>query len=222
VSPPPNSAPGESMPTRADAAIEMKTNPVNYFVSPMQLHVLLAGLAIALAFGALGASLRRWAIQTSAPSAWQQTPPTNWQEPVIVRPPGGPQGAMVSPSAPANPVPAVYPARFWLLAFLVAAGTAVVGLWIAHDWKLKEGLIDPLRDGDWHTTYQRNFAHVVCGLAIVTFSLLISLLARLTRRGKLVTLFFVLLLVLAAAAQIWLGILLLFDSSYGSVTGFAK
>jgi hypothetical protein len=57
-------------------------------------------------------------------------------------------------------------------------------------------------------------------LAIVTLPLLVSLIARITRRGKIITLCFVLLLVLAAAAQVWLGILLLFDSSYGPVTGF--
>jgi hypothetical protein len=221
VSPPPGTAPSdETAPSPVAATATGESDRLSYYVSPLQLHLLLAGLAIALVVGALGVSLRRWSTQGTTPSAWQQAPPPAWQEPVIVRPPGGPQGTMVSPAAPANVVAAVYPARFWLLAFLVAAGTAVVGLWVANDWRLQEGLIGPLRDPSWRQESQRNFYHVIFGLSIVTLCLLVSLIARVTRRGKAITLFFALLLVLAAAGQVWLGILLLFDSSYGVVTRF--
>jgi hypothetical protein len=111
----------------------------------------------------------------------------------------------------------VFPARFWLLAFLFALGTAAAGLWMTGDWLLKEGVREPIEHRTWMT---RLFLHVVMGTSIVVFTLLLALISRVSRRGRGITVFFALLLLIAVAVQVWLGILLLFDSDNGSVMKF--
>jgi hypothetical protein len=123
-------------------------------------------------------------------------------------------------SAPRVPViVGVFPARFWLLAFLLGVTTAVAGLWLAGDWKLV-ALLGPNRKGTWRTDIGRMGVHVIGGVSIVVLSLLLALITRVSRRARGVTVFFVLLLLLAVAAQVWLGILLLFDSDRGPVMRF--
>jgi hypothetical protein len=102
--------------------------------------------------------------------------------------------------------------RFWLLVFLGAVATALVGAWIVARarqtfdpkelWKLITG------DG-----YMRLLAHLIAGVSIVMLPLLLALLSRFARRSRAMLGLFSLLLVAALAAQVWLGILLMFDQA---------
>lgn len=205
--PPPTTAPAV-----AQAKAPEQPTGVDYFLPPMQLHVLLAGLAVMLTVGALAATLRRWATLPSELSPWQAAVPTAWQQaPATPYPPLS--------AKPTDAGPTIYPARFWLLAFLVAAGAAVVGLWVANDWTLEEGFRDALEDPTLRKQ-ARGFYHVIFGASIILLPLLLALITRIMRRGKIIVGLFVLLQVLALAAQFWLGILLLFDGHYGPLTTF--
>src|SRR3712207_3367933 len=101
-------------------------------------------------------------------------------------------------------------ARYWLMTFLVSAGAALTGWWIL---------------GDEHETYRpqelwnlvmteghiRRLAHVAGAGAIVVLPLFLALLGRVARRSRVLITLFSLLLVAAVAAQVWLGVLLMFD-----------
>jgi hypothetical protein len=66
----------------------------------------------------------------------------------------------------------------------------------------------------------RRQAHVICGSAIVILPLLLAVLARLAPRRKILLFPVGLLLVVAIATQIWLGILMMYDTNSGPVTHF--
>jgi hypothetical protein len=109
-------------------------------------------------------------------------------------------------------VESVPAARFWLIVFVGAIGTALVGAWAlarGHQtfdpkelWKLVTS------DG-----YIRRLAHLIAGGSIVVLPLLMALLSRFARRSRASLAVFSLLLVAALAVQVWLGILLLFDQA---------
>jgi hypothetical protein len=180
----------------------------------MQLHVTLAGIAAAMGLFGIGLSLR--AAATSP----------HWRDPELGRAgveamPHPQRGgaydvALLRSFAPqvevTGVVESVPAARFWLLLFVGAIATALVGAWAlarGHQtfdpkelWKLITA------DGS-----MRRLAHVITGGSIVVLPLLMALLARIARRSRAILGLFSLLLVAALAAQVWFGILLLFDQA---------
>ena len=74
--------------------------------------------------------------------------------------------------------------------------------------------------GDDDPALTRRLAHAIVGTVIVVDSLILALLSRVARRRATVLAAFALPLVLALAAQVWLGVLLLFDTAQGPVTRF--
>jgi uncharacterized membrane protein len=185
---------------------------VEFYVTPLQLHVTLAGIVAAMGMLGIGLSLR--ATSTSP----------HWQDPELERAGvsampnpqrGGPEDMMVLRSfAPqveiTGEIERVPAGRFWLLTFLLAAGTALAGWWVLG------GELGTYRPQDlWKQVtsdgHIRQLAHVIVGVSIVVLPLLMALLARVARRRRGTTALFSLLLVLALAAQVWLGALLMFD-----------
>jgi hypothetical protein len=57
----------------------------------------------------------------------------------------------------------------------------------------------------------RRRAHVVAAAAIIVLPLIMALLARVARRSRLTITLFGLFLVAVVAAQVWVGVLLMFD-----------
>ncbi len=216
----PATAPTEA-PSPAGSESEAQPGRINYYIPNLELHLLLVGFTVALAMGALGVSFRRWSWRppTAVETAIPETVPRPEPSAAVARPPIGTGVYVPTITAPPNVAPFIRPARFWLLAFLLGIATAVVGLWVADDWKL-EALLTPLRDAGRRTEMQRVFYHVIFGSNIVVLTLLLAIITRVSRRAKGITLLLALLLVLAVAAQVWMGILLLFDSDHGPLTGF--
>lgn len=66
----------------------------------------------------------------------------------------------------------------------------------------------------------RRLAHVIAGSAIIVLPLILAMLARWAPRQKIVLGLFVVLLLLAIAAQIWLGTLMTLDTPAGSIFRF--
>ncbi|HOM50195.1 MAG TPA: hypothetical protein PLE87_02925 [Phycisphaerae bacterium] len=197
---------------------------VRRFIPPVQLHLLMVGLTLSFAMAAIGLSIRRWS-QDYGPLPASRIPPQSPRvaQPVVQESAEGP----AQPIAPAPPVIApptmllpIFPARFWLTSLILAAITAVGGLWMTGDWRLT-ALLEPVRNRDLDWMNDRLFWHVVFGVTIVLCTLLLAIITRVSRRAKFFTLLFIFLLVIAAVLQLWIGMLMLYDSPHGPVTGFA-
>jgi uncharacterized membrane protein len=201
---------------------------------PLQNHVIFAGLMLALAALSVGLTLRAShapapghnVSQIAAAFGAVSGGSRDVFDESAGRTPAPPSPVVNDPAAidleVRNAVPS---ARFWLLTFLAAAITLVLGWWVlaadAETFDVKrlwDLVFDLPIQNIGHLT--RRQAHVICGSAIVILPLLLAVLARLAPRRKLLLLPVALLLTAAIAAQIWLGILMMFDTNSGPVTHF--
>jgi hypothetical protein len=182
---------------------------IEYFFPPEQIHIILAGITVAIALAALALSIR--SITQAAPvtqvdfiAAALGPPPTLEYSQQMTEP----EDVVMSR------VPA---ARFWLLAALAALITIGVGVWLlasgAETWVVKD-LIAFVREAP------RRLFHVAAGSAILILSLILAALARWAPQQKGLLTIFVILLLAAVAVQVWLGILLLYDTPQGSLMRF--
>jgi uncharacterized membrane protein len=193
-------------------------------VPPMELHLFLAGLTFAMAAAALGLSYRSLAEIRMAEITDTEDTLTEESEARPYR--GVPEhderivDALRGEEAVVILPPHMPPARFWLLAALLGILTALAGLWLV-------GIISPPQQIFSWPDLQHEFAHshrdaahILFGGGIVVLSLILAVLTRWARRSGLLLSIFSLLLVLAVAGQIWLGVLLAFDSMQGSLVRF--
>jgi hypothetical protein len=112
-------------------------------------------------------------------------------------------------------------ARFWLLTSLLAIGAAGFGWWVL----LRSESVQNVWDfaGLWNQHIKisdRRMLHVITAGAIVLLPLLLSLFARFAPRKRGLIFAFALLLIAAVALQVWLGILLMWDTPEGGFRGF--
>jgi len=216
-----------------------------YFGPPLQIHVLLAGLSVAIALGALGASMRRLSTLTPPPGpispdeAAQEAEDT---EAVLAannaagrRPVTGQDIDLlrsINPdlSVTAGNVHCIPAGRLWLLAFLGVLLTAALGIYVLaaptslggdnttlNTSVLWGAIIDKAQNPDGLLT--RRLAHVIGGAALLLLPLLLAIFARWSK-SKLVLGLTSLLLVAVVAGQVWIGILLLYDSRLGKINHF--
>jgi hypothetical protein len=207
----------------AEEQIEVKQKIERAF-PPMQMHVILAGFAVAFAMAAIGLSLRAANVARAAlvvepadelsdlATAYGATP-VRPGRPGLLEP-----GATARVDVMHSRVPS---ARFWLLTALFALLTAALGWWLiighgdvhnalnfAGVWK------DQLRP------YPRRMFHAIAGVSIVVLSLLLAIIAGTAPRARGLIFLVSLLLIAAVAAQVWLGILMLWDTHEGPVQRF--
>lgn len=238
---PPETAPTDTAETTSGhaspAGVEAQTGPphviegtqppsgIMYYIPPLQLHLLLAGITVAVAAGAIGLTARRWSEPAISDRSRVETGPVPEMRQETPRPSvdTGESAAATPPVVVTTltPITRVYPARFWLIALIFAVCTALAGLWFTGDWKLQAGLVEPLRGAGRRTEVQRLFFHVIFGVSIAILILLMSILTRWVHRWRGIKVLFIILLLLAVAVQMWLGILMLFDSHHGPLTGFS-
>ena len=195
---------------------------LEYWVEPLQVHVIGAGLAIAVAAATIGLAFRAMAI-ARVPEEFHGIVDAlgeHLNEPVIGQapPPPATMGEL-SQRVPSG--------RFALLASLAALLTAAGGWWVLargggsnvlafHDlWMWIRDATQ--NDGFWLT---RRLAHVICGVCIVVIPLLIAITTRWMPRSRMFLSLLTCLLLVAIAGQIWLGVLLVNDSNAGPVTRF--
>jgi uncharacterized membrane protein len=206
---------------------------IQYYVPPLQTHLVLAGSTVAIALAALGLSIRKIT----------QEPPVT-QVDHIAAALGGPATLIggeaddfggaggaehLPPAASADPIdvaaPRVPASRFWLLATLLGLATAACGAWVLANlcktWSAKDlwqFVAD--RDQNGGAMITRRLAHVIAGVSITVIPIFLAGLARWTPRQKWLLTIFTVLLVAAIAAQVWLGVLMLYDGTQGSVRAF--
>jgi hypothetical protein len=212
---------GTGVATAAETAAGEATG-LRYFVPPLQLHALVAGLALASVLGAVGLTLRRWEklqAPATAEKPWRAgpLPPDTPSASGNVHP--GPAEARNIAPVCARLQPPSRPARFWLLAVVLGAGAALAGLWSTMGefsgpaWQANAGML--AEEG-----HLRLLLHLIVGLVIPGLTLALVLVSRFTRRAPRSTGILMGLLILMTAAQLWLGVLMLFDSHNGPLTGF--
>ena len=227
-------------------SVQMKYSAAKGFewwVPARSTHILVAGLAMAVSLGALGASLRSVAVQRVVIKDDQadeelatlvNNPQTTFQTP-----PPAPRRVTDDMSmartlnADATIPPARVPAgRFWLLAtllFLIALG---LGVWYQISLKSTEFDLSHPTAKAIFTEMQRVATvsdkvsdnrigvHIVLGIALVLFPLLLAVVVRFMSRARVVVGVLCFLMVLLIASAIWIGVLLSVRGAEGPIYKF--
>ena len=188
---------------------------ITYYAPPMQVHVILAGYAIAVGLAAIGLSLRSGAAVGA--EVTREMADINAALNTGVRPVtetssvGYPDDSPVRVTVIRQPV-----SRFWLIAALIGIATAATGWWVlAHsletwDFRTLWKTVADTSDGS------RRLRHTITGIVIVVWMILMALVARLAAGRRFVISLFSVLLVLCVTAQLWFGGLLLLDTAVGN------
>ena len=224
----PEATPPAPTESAADEQVEAKRR-LEYFVPPLQAHVLLAGLAVAVAFGALGASMRSVALAEEDPerdrSAAGEDELGDVDRDMLYQPPV-PRGPAtmdvvrsINPETDVKDVPRLPVSRLWLFAALIAAGASLTGVWFLAGLD-ESRMWEPKKLWAEITPSQRRLVHVIAGGAIIAMPLLLALVMRVSRRPKVMLTLLALVLLAAVAAQVWLGVLLMLDTPDGSIYRF--
>jgi uncharacterized membrane protein len=211
------------------ATVEPATShTAEYYIPPLQLHLVLAGFVVAFVVAGLALMIRRWQLDSLAAAAPEEGQPV---APAIVglgEPTGGGEGAQPGSNLAQDvghqdntPPSEVYPGWFWLGAFGLALATAAAGAWsvlgVFTRTAFQENLAD-LRQAD----HRRLTLHVVLGISIIVLSLILACLVRFARRRRRPAGILAGLLLLLIAWQIWVGTLMTYDSHKGPLTRFAS
>lgn len=208
-----------------------------YYAPAQSTHVLLAGVAIALAMAALGTSLRVLSTYGAV------------NEDVVAERELESLSDPITPAAPRRvtddltvartlnedaivPVPRVPSSRFWLLsslAFLLALG---FGVWLLISVEQSEfdlshptasaitkAVLDTARAAP-QLSNNRQGAHIVIGAVLVLLPLLMAIAVRWMARAKWFVGILCVLMAALIAAEIWLGVLLLYKGAQGPVYKF--
>lgn len=209
---------------------------------PTELHVVFAGTATAVALLSLGLSARRI---TAAHELADDRRPIRpgprlpgadlgyelSMDPNVRQPPSAVAMARsFNPDVEVRVRPRVPAARFWLLSFAAAAVTSLLGWYVlaraadidfVHQPKQVAGqLWNQIRPQPNEPRLNRLLTHALSGSAIVALPVVLALLARFAPRQRVLLGLCGLVLVAAVAAQVWVGVLLLYDGSDGPVTRF--
>jgi len=172
---------------------------------PTQVHVIFAGLAFAMAILAPGIASRAMRQRADTINPFDPHSTETYSEPAV------------TPAAPTERT-----RGFGVVTFLVTLLAALAGFWILageDSWRpsaLWHAITDrQMNSGRWLT---RLLAHLIVGASLLLLPVALLLFARWLPRARALWLILSTLLAIAIAAQVWLGVLLLFDGSLGGVT----
>ncbi|HTW93143.1 MAG TPA: hypothetical protein VMD30_00010 [Tepidisphaeraceae bacterium] len=210
--------------------IDQHTLYLDYYVDPLQVHVIIAGFLFAMAAGALGMSLRKVALAEEESrtqiAALKAAPPV----PAGAAAPSGlppsqqasiRQAMLNSAPSPAPPRPAA--SRFWLVVALLAL-LALASGWFQIEYDhsdynflnftaiFKDQILPIARN------HFRMIAHLCFGGSLLILALALAAVSR--TRSRTAVWLLGLLMIAAVAAQIWVGILMLYDTDTGPITHF--
>lgn len=175
---------------------------VEGIVPPIQLHVVLAGLTVAMALAALAMSIRAMAMMQVPPAAKSRAPsPGECHDSAYADSPVLQREMTVLAIRPPR-----FAVRFWLLAMLLAMGTAAAGVWVAGwNW----GQFKPL------LAQPRDLVHIILGVMLVSLTVILAIVTRWAARRRWLLATLASLLLLVIIGQLWMGILLMYDGSDG-------
>jgi uncharacterized membrane protein len=211
----------------ANATLRQK---IDVRTSPRQLHVIMAGILFAIAAAALALSIRR---SVTEDYPWIPANRLREERHEILNPPPDPEaslrpvsllGALNDTSNAIFPPREIPPARFWIVAAVAAILTIFGGLYIGGflvwpnviDWVAAKDAIQHINvHGE-----RREAAHIVFGASILVLTLVLAALARWAPRARVFLGACAMLLIVVMAAQVWIGILLLYDGDTGPLSRF--
>jgi uncharacterized membrane protein len=196
----------------------------------MQVHTLMAGFAVAMACVCLGWSIRAVtqpvdlrtiddaaSARRIAAAFSNDIAPMNESRQLL----GTPAPMPVS----INHTPPVRTGRFWMLTLLLLILATGSGIWYLSvnegTWDvetLRRAITLPLDEGEPGIT--RRFAHAVAGAVLIGNALLLAVASAVARRNLGLLIVLAVPMILALAAQVWLGVLLVMEGPMGAVTGF--
>jgi uncharacterized membrane protein len=192
-------------------ALDKTQDQLRKIDEPTDIHVQFAGWTAALAVITLGLSIRGLWLNPNRIVSESQSTDDDIVNAIAAR---GEQRALVRESAVVVDIPARVPAaRFWLLACLLGILTALIGLMLVAPGSFDDA-VKLVKD------YPRYMAHTVVGISIVVLTLLLALFTRFAPYNRILIGGLSLLLALALAGQVWLGILLLYDTNEGPINHF--
>lgn len=177
--------------------------------SPYEIHLLLAGIVIALVAAAIALSIRR------SNAAWENRQAEDKAVAAGYRP-AGQFGQASNPLA----ISLIYPGWFWVLAVVFAIASAATGMWIFGIWHPMQ-LLQQVNHSRLNDD-PRGFIHAYGAILIIGLSLLLGIVTRFAPRRRVILSILCMLLVFTVAAQIWIGILLLFDGDSGPAHRFKQ
>lgn len=201
---------------------------IDNLIQPLQIHVIIAGTVFALAAAALGISLRKWVLLTRGDRADEQ--PVHEAATYLAMPTPSiaddPRPPMVTQRVVETSVPSFSPGRFWLITALITILAVASGLYMmdffsppmADKWaSIKQQIHDIL------TVDQRRMGlHIVFGASILALALILAILGRFSPHNGPFFGIVAIVLVLVMAAQVWVGILMLYDGDDGPITHFKR
>lgn len=224
---------GVDMPGAKAVAGSPPTYGFENYVSPTELHIIAAGMMVAIALAAIGLSFRKISATTEVPDerrpiiprdSLRGQRPLTPSDPVALLRSFNPGLEMFNdPFAPAS--------RFWLLACALAILTAVGGLFLtfgdvdlfssshAHHqpiWQAAWNQIKPM-DG---RKINRLIAHLIGAALLILTPLVLAGITRFAPRRKFWLTVCTLFLIVVVAAQVWIGVLMLYDTPDGPITHF--
>jgi uncharacterized membrane protein len=185
-------------------------------ISPMQIHLILAGLVVAGAMATMALSIRRTQESVSVPPP----PVADGIQTQFAQNPTD----LLAPLPKVDPPALSTPGRFWLLVAALTLATIILGFYVG-DFLIWPKIIDTRHLQHAFTNLQtpgrrRMGLHIIFGTLILVISLLLAIQARWKPAQRMMVGIFSSTLALVIAAQIWMGILLLYDSDRGSVAHF--
>jgi len=215
---------------------------LEYYVPVRETHTLVAGLAIAVAMGALAASLRvlsmvgagRGDDEAEAEEELAALEAAN-PRPVRRAPDDITVARTINPGAEIAP-PRLPSARFWLLTTVLGVIAFGFGVWLMlRESPPKEATFGGVSRQVWEmvskpTTEKgepakfvenRRGAHIAMGVALILLPLVLAATVRWGARRRVIVSGLCAVMVLVVAAEIWLGILLISDRSMGPLYRFA-
>ena len=192
---------------------------IKWFLPPLELHIVLAGLAVAIGVGALGLTLRRLEPVEAAPEpaetiALGEEPADVAAAQAAVTPGAAPTGVHVYEARP------FFAGRFWMFAAQATLSTAVAGAWSVVGALTRDHIQRNISElGESH--HRRLLLHVIFGVTLLVLTLVLAGIARFARRQRGVSIVFLAVTVLVIAIQLWLGLAMLYDGHDGPLWRFS-
>ena len=180
---------------------------INAMFPPVQFHAIMAGVAAAVALASVGVAFRRITGE-------------------VVATDDDAAESLVKSLEPQAEVAPLKPGKAWLVTAFFFILTALGGWYVlgsSNSGFAPKALWDLVadRERDLNSSpLNRRFAHVIAATATIVLPLVLAMVGRWAPRRKLVLLVLSLVLLAAIGIQVWLGVLLLFDTPSGPVVRF--